>query len=309
MALNLVTGGLGTGKSYYAVRKGVEAMSKGRMLVTNFALEGDFAEQIAFRAPFRTLTRPSGRRCLKAQQLALRHIYVKDLAELQRVRVREEPPYGEWVTKHDGEVVWRVKEGMVIVILDEAHHWMNAREWSAENRKEILDFFALSRKNGMEVYVLTQHGDNVDAQVRRLCEDHIKLNNLKRSARFLGFRVIPFNLFIAITFSMHYPKEVARRDWYILNWQRNLYDTMETVSFSEHFEPEGGALWLPRRPDDEQDAAPDSSGSTAAGRADAMPAAAPDPRPDGPAEGVLAPDFDQLGQELPGEAAERVGSL
>ena len=222
MALSMVTGQLGTGKSYFAIRKGVEALQKGRQLITNFELHPDFCEKIAYRRPLRYRKRVSKRLDERALRYMDNYLYVPELADLMRVRLRHP------------------RQGGCFVLLDECHRWMNAREWNAEQRKDILEWFALSRKRGFEVYVLTQHGDNVDAQVRRLCEDHIKLNNLRRSARFLGFRVIPFDLFIAVTVNAHYPKEVGRRDHYLLNWCKNLYDTMDTVSFSEHFEPEGG---------------------------------------------------------------------
>lgn len=268
MAVNLVTGGLGTGKSFFAVRKGCEALDKGRLLVTNFALEADWAEQIVYGRAFGRSVRRTAKREARVSELQSRYHRVRDIDELMRVQVRREKPFVKW---HKRAERWVVREGSCVVILDEVHRWMNAREWAQSERKEILDWVSLSRKEGMELYMLSQAADNVDAQVRRLCEDHIKLNNLRRSARFLGFRVIPFDVFLAVTVNMHYPKEIARRDHYLLNRSKHLYDTMDVLSFNERSEAVGEALWLPARATEDP---PDSTASGARSGA-RTPGAAP----------------------------------
>src|ERR1044072_5181264 len=96
-----------------------------------------------------------------------RYKRVHSLEELMKVRVRPEPPFA--VPNRRGKMV--VKEGCCVVILDEAHRWMNARSWSQQGREDILEWFALARKRGFEVYLIAQRAENLDVQVRELFED------------------------------------------------------------------------------------------------------------------------------------------
>ena len=162
---------------------------------------------------------------------------------------------------------------------------MNARSWSREGREELLEFFALARKLGMEVYLIAQRAENLDVQVRELFEDHIKLNNLRRSARLLGIPVIPFNYFIAGWRNHAYPDEVIKTERYRLGWEKRLYDTMDTVSFVEGSKG-GGGLYLPRPTGDD---APDGDDA-----ADGAPA----PSPPAPRAGDAV---DVVGAADPGE--------
>jgi len=252
--IRLVTGPLGTGKSLYMVKTGIEELEMGNLLVTNFDLVDDWAERVARRRRLR----PNGPKARAyAEKLRDRHRRIESLPELMEVRVRKEPPYvktdrrGEPVLGPDGEPI--LKEGVCTVLLDEAHRWMNARNWSKEGREEVLEFFALARKRGFKVYLGSQRKENLDVQVRELYEDHIQLENLKYSARFLGIRVIPFNFFLAAWSNHGWPNRYVKEQRYLLGWHRHLYDTMDVGSFSEVADSRGGSIWLPRGADSTTD--------------------------------------------------------
>jgi hypothetical protein len=265
--IRLVTGPLGTGKSYYGVRKAAQALREGKLVATNFDMVDDWVDQVVRHG---RLFKHSRRLDERAERFSSRYIRIETMQELRELRVRPEPPWAKEIRKD----VWVLKEGSLVVILDESHRWMNARSWSREGREELLEFFALARKLGMEIYLIAQRAENLDVQVRELFEDHIQLNNLRRSARLLGIPVIPFNYFIAGWRNHAYPDEVIKTERYRLGWEKRLYDTMDTVSFTEGQKAEGSALWLPRPTYEQPKDGPEA--------ADAAPAA-PAPGPPSPA--------------------------
>lgn len=266
--IRLVTGPLGTGKTYYGVRKAVEAMERGKVVVTNFAMEPDWVDQVVRKGK---VFKHSARVDERVERFDRRYYRVESLPELMRLRIRPEAPFA--FERKPGE--WVLKEGAGVVLLDEAHRWMNARGWTEEGRKEILEFFALARKLGWHVYLIAQRAENLDVQVRELFEDHIHLNNLRRSVRVLGLPVVPFNFFVASWRNHAYPDEVVKYERYRLRWIKRLYDTMDTRSFGLKDVGEDEHLLLPRAPLSAGDPAGTPDGGTGLPVPPAVPPAAP----------------------------------
>jgi len=264
--IRLVTGPLGTGKSYYGVRKAAQAMREGKLVATNFDMTSDWVDRVVRHG---RLFKRSRKLDERVERFSKRYIRLTTMQELMSLRVKPEAPWAREIAPGK----WQIKEGSLVVVLDESHRWMNARSWSREGREELLEFFALARKLGMEVYLIAQRAENLDVQVRELFEDHIKLNNLRRSARMLGIPVIPFNFFIAGWRNHAYPDEVIKTERYRLGWEKDLYDTMDTLSFTEGHKAEDSALWLPRPDDDEQDDGPAAPGAAPAASALGPPSA------------------------------------
>ena len=269
-----MTGPLGTGKSYYAVRKSVSSLLQGKMVATNFDMREDWVDQAVRHGRLR---KHSAKINERVERFSKRYFRIHTMEELRKLRVRPEAPFAREIEPDR----WQVKEGSLVVILDEAHRWLNARDWTREGREHLLEFFALARKRGMEVYLIAHRKENLDVQTRELFEDHIRLTNLKRSARVLGIPVIPFNFFIA-GWENHAYEEVVKTERYKLGWEKRLYDTMDTVSFTEGEHGDEGALWLPR---EATDLAPD----------DGEPPAPPAAAPPAPAGGTLAPPAPSTG--------------
>ena len=118
MTITLRTAPPGGGKSYTAVRRVVEAVLEGKCVAGNVELVPDWPERIARRHwPF-WLRRGRRRRFLR--EARSRYHFTEDLGELFRLRLAGRG------------------EGRGLMVLDEAHNWMNARSWSAEDRREIV---------------------------------------------------------------------------------------------------------------------------------------------------------------------------
>ena len=240
----LVTGPPGHGKSYYAVRKIAQAIRQRKPIATNIALRPDWPEYIA-RRNLAMYLRPDARRWLLRHGRELVHVS-DDLDELFSIRLRGRG------------------EGRGVMILDEAHNWMNARTWNAKGRGDVVRFMTQHRKLGWDVYLIAQQDTMIDAQVRGNFEMRIRLRNLKK-ARFCGVPITGgVNLFLAIWEFFAAPGVVFRREVFPLGWPKNLYDTMET--FAGVDEDDESRIWLPSPPEERtRPDAPPLGGASGAG--------------------------------------------
>lgn len=245
MAISLVTGPLGSGKSFYGVRKAVDGVESGKVVVTNFRMTPDWTDKVANRHVVRWLI-PGRRRKLK-DRWRRSTMVVSDIDTLCRIRLEGEG------------------EGRGVAIIDEAHRFMNARTWKDEDRLQIIEWFTLSRKLGWDVYLICQDEKNIDRQVRDLFEYHIKLRNLKKM-KFLGIPVSPINVFLAIWQWHAAAKAIVKREAYTLNWTAKLYDTFETRAFGIDSDPED-VIRLPQPPPSGASPDPASTSATSAGGA------------------------------------------
>lgn len=225
-----VTGPPGAGKSYYSVRKASGALERGKFVVTNFAMTPGWIETCVRKHPRMKVMR--WQRKKRLDKWSRNYLQVADMAELNRVRLGGEG------------------ESRGVVILDEAHRFLNSRQWNDEGRAGAVDFFTLHRKLGWDVYLITQDAANLDKQVRHLFEYHIKLKNLKRF-RLLGVPIFPFNWFFAVWFwhGVKTPgvQKAVKRESYRLNWRAKLYNSMGIPGEEEAGPPEN-VIWLPAEP-------------------------------------------------------------
>jgi Zonular occludens toxin (Zot) len=206
--LNYVVGPMGSGKSLYGVRRIVEAVTSGRYVVTNVELHDDAFERIA-RHIGRTRTRRYRREL--SQRLGSYYVFENDLEVAMRYRL-------EGKGEARGLFVW-----------DETHNDLNNRDWRKDGRDEVLKWATQLRKLGYVGYLLSQHADNTDAALRRVCNFAIRLQNQREQTRMLGVRVTPWPLFLACWFPTNAPLVKQTRaikvERYFLDWHRNLYDT------------------------------------------------------------------------------------
>ncbi|MGC2652117.1 MAG: zonular occludens toxin domain-containing protein [Mycobacterium sp.] len=236
MAITLVTGAPGHGKSYYAVRELLRCLERGKYVATNVELEEGWWEVFARANVFRRLV--PGRVDRMAVDYRRRVHVVEDLAGLMKLRI---PGCGKCPGCRKGGTCRREERG--VAVLDEAHIWMNSRTWDQDERGEglsrteavqrrlaITRFFAQHRKRGWKVVLIAQQAGLLDNQVRDLYEYHTQLRNLRRLKSWWNpLRLLPFNVFIALTFWHDRSKTRCGSEVFLLNKRvAGLYDTMAT---------------------------------------------------------------------------------
>jgi zona occludens toxin len=220
-----VTGAPGSGKSYYCTRKIADSLDRGKMVATNVTLVDGWEQRLACRNRLR-LAMP-GRVDSKAAEYARNSYYTDSLGELMRVRLSGEG------------------ESRGVAVIDEAHEWLNNRTWDDEDRKDFVRWFSLHRKLGWDTYLITQHIDSIDKQIRDRIEFHIVLRNV-RNMKFAGIPVMPCNAFLAIWVWLGGPRtkrHIAKRELFFLDGRRKLYDTMGLQGLDQDID---NAIWLPR---------------------------------------------------------------
>lgn len=231
--INYVTGPLGSGKSYYAIRKVARGLLAGKVVFGNVELTPQWPEIIARHNPY---ARFMGRRARReyAIELRTRYFYSPDLSKLTHVKI-----HGSG-------------EGRALLILDEAHNDLNNRDWQKEESKEFLRWLSLARKKGLHTFILSQHAMNTDAGARRIATVMISLLNWQQLTRVpvFGTNFLPWPFFLAIARlnddafdkSMRREKPLYR-EFFPLGWPRKLYGTHQMFGEIDD-DPE--AIWLPR---------------------------------------------------------------
>jgi zona occludens toxin (predicted ATPase) len=233
----MVTGAPGSGKSFYAVREIAAALDKGKTVATNIQLVDGWALKVARCNVLRRLI--PGRCAKTAAEYERRVLITPDLDELFRVRL-----HGSG-------------EGRGVMVLDEAHNWMNARTWDADEtgkaankgeavrrRLAVVRFFSQHRKLGWTVLLITQDEANIDRQVRSLFEYHVKLKNV-RNFKVMGVPICPCNVFIAIWLWNDKSKSRVKVQTYGLKRSiARLYDTMALSHGMD--DDECDPIYLPR---------------------------------------------------------------
>lgn len=121
----------------------------------------------------------------------------------------------------------KVKEGQIILILDEAQLLFNAREWNKLGRAGWLSFFTQHRHYKYDVYLIAQFDRMLDRNIRSLLEYefiHRKIDNYGTAGKLLSLLVMG-NWFVAI--KRWYPmKENVGSEFFVgHNKYYKLYDT------------------------------------------------------------------------------------
>jgi hypothetical protein len=227
--LSYVTGPMGAGKSYYGVRKIVESLTSGQYVITNIELRPDAIEKIA-----RKVTRGKSQTRL-IERMERQYLFTEELEEAMTYRL---PGTGE----ARGRFVW-----------DEGHNDLNNRDWRENaGRADILKWGTQLRKLGFAGFLLSQHADNTDVALRRICNYHVRLQNQREQTRVLGMRITPWPLFLACWYPSHTPIRMSKGgainpvkvERYFLGWHRHLYDTFGLFHGVANSE-EDGVIVLP----------------------------------------------------------------
>lgn len=124
----------GSGKSYMLVKRGLEALAKGKKIYANF---GFIRENVYL-------------------YLRLRHRLDHREAVLKADSIGEIRDYSDLLNVYQG-----------LLLFDEAHMWFNSREYRLLPT-EVLGFWSQHRKVGVDVLMATQRYGSVDTMIRDL---------------------------------------------------------------------------------------------------------------------------------------------
>jgi len=197
VAITIITGVPGEGKSLYGARLAIEELENStRHIVTNLPLDS-----YALNAEFQK-----------------RH---EDGCISDRIT---------FIDDDELEVIFTLKnryplEGRLF-ILDEAHIAFNSRKWQTTG-DDVLFYLSQHRKLGDDVICITQSAGNLDKQFRSVAQDFVRCRNhsTKRAGFFRGGNKFSANYFE--TEAMR--GEPARSITYKIDWMANCYDTARGV--------------------------------------------------------------------------------
>jgi len=169
VAIYVVTGKLGGGKSLACVDRINEALARGNRVATNLDLElhrlpyvGRYARKVnVLRVP----DRPTA-----ADIEAIGYGIEGAQDEASAKRVYDEKKFG-------------------VIVFDECGTWFNARDWSEEGRRELVNTLLHIRKKLWHVYLIIQDISMLDKQARKALAQHVvycrRLDRL--TIPFIGF--------------------------------------------------------------------------------------------------------------------------
>lgn len=124
----------------------------------------------------------------------------------------------------------RVREGTILLIIDECQLLFNAREWQKTGRNEWLSFFTQHRKLGYDIILVAQFDRMVDRQIRSLIEyeyKHRKVSNFGAAGKFLSI-LFGGHTFCAV--KMWYPlgEKIGSEFFHARKKFYSIYDTYGT---------------------------------------------------------------------------------
>lgn len=128
----------------------------------------------------------------------------------------------------------RIREGEILLVIDEASMMWNARDYNAKGKGEFtrkwLRFFAQSRKLGYDVILVAQFDKQLDRQIRECVEYEVRHHSAKH--------MFPIKYLVKLLFFCHI--SLITRTWYAAKgmkqkspslavfwpWEFGAYDSM-----------------------------------------------------------------------------------
>jgi hypothetical protein len=153
MAIYIVTGKLGGGKTLAAVSKIDAALAEGRKVATNLDLNMCALPSCSRKTRSANVTRLPDRPSVDDIQsigFGIENVY--SLADARRHY--DESRFG-------------------VLVLDECGTWLNSRDWQAEGRRELINFLLHIRKHLWDVYLIIQDISMLDKQARKALAEHV----------------------------------------------------------------------------------------------------------------------------------------
>lgn len=141
MAVYIVQGKLGTGKTKYCVGKLREALAKGRRAATNLDIKMEHLCSVQSRASV--------------------------------IRVPDKPTASDLLTMGHGNPDSYDEDKNGVLVLDELGSWLNSRQFQDKGRSALIDWLIHARKYGWDCYLIVQHLNMIDKQVRDALAEYV----------------------------------------------------------------------------------------------------------------------------------------
>lgn len=124
----------------------------------------------------------------------------------------------------------RIKEGSLLVVIDECQLLFNSRDWQQKGRNEWLSFFTQHRKYGYDVTLIAQFDRMIDRQIRGVIEYeyvHRKMSNYGLGGKIMSL-LFGGNTFVVV--QMWYPLKLKVGSEMVHAKKRlySIYDTFGT---------------------------------------------------------------------------------
>ena len=154
----------------------------------------------------------------------------------------------KYIKEHGG-----VKEGSILLVIDECQLLFNSRDWSQKGRNEWLAFYTLHRHLGYDVILVAQFDRMIDRQIRSLIEYeyiHRKVSNYGWKGKLFSLVALG-NLFVCVKRWYPLKEKVGSEFFRAKKKYYGLYDTFGTFTADappEDGEPDRGAPPTPERP-------------------------------------------------------------
>lgn len=268
--LNYVVGPMGSGKSMFGVRTIIEALVRGQYAITNVRLLPGWAELVVKKKWPREARDPER---LRAAIDRLQGFYVYETSLRTAMRYRLPCVRCGGNTRECGHV-GPDQEGRAVFVWDETHNDLNNRDFEGsgsdekilfkgkrmterqadkERRRMTIRWATQLRKLGFSGYLLSQHHENTDAQLRRVCNHIIRLQNQRNSEGGWIAKLLPkrWTLFLVYWYPSHLASSTPehmiqpiRRERYWLPWTRHLYDSWDTFHDIDALDDEDSPVLL-----------------------------------------------------------------
>lgn len=147
MAIYLISGKLGSGKTLSAVGRIKDALLEGRKVATNLDLRLE-----------NLLPTHAGQPVRKRPVVCMRLPDKPTIDDLSAIGC-------------GNESMDENKNG--IIVLDELATWLNSRTFNDKTRMPVIDWLLHSRKKGWDVYFICQHLEQIDKQVRQALVEYL----------------------------------------------------------------------------------------------------------------------------------------
>lgn len=141
MAVYIVQGKLGTGKTKFAVGKMQEAILQGRRVATNLDIK------------IENLVGPNNRQIV--------------------MRLPDKPTAADLLAIGHGNPDSYDEERNGVLVLDELGSWLNSRQFQDKGRAALIDWMIHARKYGWDCYLIVQHLNMLDKQVREAMAEYV----------------------------------------------------------------------------------------------------------------------------------------